>query len=1852
MFYSISNVKWRYQAGVAVRMKTTSWLLRWIINIVISFALFAASFFLLPGLAAGQISKSEIETLREGLIKGGATFTIGENPATKYPLEELCGLKIPRAPEKQSTRSAEKSIPENLPVKFDWRERTGCPPIRDQLSCGACWAFGTTALLEANILIKDSLTVNLSEQWLISCNTDGWDCIGGWWAHKYHVQPGAVLESDFPYAGSPLPCGESYFHPYRIKSWGFVSSEYNVAPTDMIKESVMNYGPVACGIYAGMAFQAYTDGVFNISESGKVTVNHAVTIVGWDDTLGGGAWIIRNSWGTGWGAGGYMYITYGTSRVGYSANYVVYEGGIDVLNYAVDDTAGGNANCLAEPGETLKITLTLHNKTEEAITDVRATLSTTDPYLDSLTSDTAIFGDIPAGGDRVSKTPYLLTLTKNIPQNSRLRLELAISANEGQWMSIFSIPIYSDPLMTLSPSSITDILPHGKIKDTYLTIGNNGYSPLKYSGGALPTFKPVLSYTGTAQSPTLPTPPKRLRRLDHSFGDGAQTSGRFGGPDKSGTMWLDSDMPDGPTYNWVEIKGVGVALILDDDDHANLLLPFPFPFYGSTKNSVKISSNGYLTFGEEADSASNHSLPFALAPTDLIAPFWCDLNPSMGAYGMIYHYYDASNNRLIIEWDSVAHYNLTNPETIEVILEPDGDIFFQYKTVSLASECTVGIENAAGDDGLNIAHKMDYPHSALAIFISHNAPWVSLNPPSSELQPGASTDTLLRLDTSSLTSGAHTARLIFTSNDPRGPLSIPLTLNVSDNDPLILHSPLADTYDDSGPYIIEALMDSVSGLDTSSLAVFWQTDGKSFQKTPLLPVSERVYHASLPGQSAGTSIHYYISARTVDNLTGTDPPDAPDATHTFRILPHPTIVIRGKNPIEITMPPEEKETLYRAISICNEGSDTLHYDLSIQPPAPWISALPQSGDVPTSGAQPVSLNFDTTSLGDGAYNIEIHILSNDPQQPDAAITVNLNVDHNAPSRQWTFMIYLDGDNDLELYAIRDFLEVTSATLRRQDRSGAPADTEGVTVLIQMDRTPGFDASYGNWTICHRFKAAHGMTPTEENAVPDWDDGQGGREVNMGDPKTLADFISWGMRHFPAPHTAIVLWNHGQGWRNGEKPSLRDVCYDRTSGDTLLTGEIGLVFNNLKPALDIIAFDACFMGMIEVAHEVRNGGRIFIASEGLVPYDGLPYNTVLQDLCTTPSLSAVDFAGCIVKRYTEQYSGTTMIAALDLSKMNTLSGAVSAFATEALNDNHQWQAIVRARECTTSFDTAEEFRDLEEFMQWVPHFTQDTKLKEAALNAISAFDDAVLASYSPAGTPAHGLSTYFPDPTIQHTIDPAYGCKNIQYACDTTWDEFLTAFLLADTTPPTLQHTPLMDTTDTTGPYRVDATSFDDSGMSDVRLLWRKNDDPVQTITMIPDGDIFSAAIPGPALPADHFCYRIEAEDIPGNIAFFPGPTEEEFWCFDIAEQLLGFWEILDSATRPFDLTHKRLTFIPDPMSPYRYRACLENASTWSVDPTDGEAVSLDDNAFYPVETEDTPVFLYGNSYDRFFIGSNGYITLGCGDTSATGGESAHFRLPRISALFTDLNPTAGGKITLKRMPDRIVVSFINIPEKNAPDGNNFQVELGFDGCIRITWLDMAATGGIVGLSNGQGKPAGQVTDFSTLPTCEPPTAPEITSLLPDGRCGYITLHYLLKDAQSKPVYITAEYSIDSGLSWHKATRGPGGGGTYLIRSSPEGMEHTFIWNSLVDLGAGFFPGALIRLRYCNIFMPEDTIESKPIDIYNPTRDEVIDAILGRTSFSLRSHFGEVGSVITTSLDVNHDGLLDISDLLTLISNGL
>jgi hypothetical protein len=226
----------------------------------------------------------------------------------------------------------------SLPSAFDWREQGGCTPIKDQGHCGSCWAFGTVGPLECAIKIKDGVEVDLSEQWLVSCNKSGWSCSGGFWAHDYHQWKtdrcggtGAVMESDFPYVASDAPCNCPYPHEYTISSWAYIGNDSGVPPVDAIKQAIMDYGPVSVAVYVDDAFQAYTGGVFNACADPLLWTNHAVVLVGWGDSQGtNGVWFLRNSWGTGWGEGGYMRIEYDCSAVGDAACYVHYEGRDDL----------------------------------------------------------------------------------------------------------------------------------------------------------------------------------------------------------------------------------------------------------------------------------------------------------------------------------------------------------------------------------------------------------------------------------------------------------------------------------------------------------------------------------------------------------------------------------------------------------------------------------------------------------------------------------------------------------------------------------------------------------------------------------------------------------------------------------------------------------------------------------------------------------------------------------------------------------------------------------------------------------------------------------------------------------------------------------------------------------------------------------------------------------------------------------------------------------------------------------------------------------------------------------------------------------------------------------------------------------------------------------------------------------------------------------------------------------------------------------------------------------------------------------------------------------------------------------
>ncbi len=314
-----------YQArsGVAPHVRTTR-----TIGLVLAMALVAPA-------ALAQLTADDIAALRERGEREGWTFTVGENAATQYSLEQLCGVVVP--PDWRLHGRFDPCTPtRDLPATFDWRTQGVCTPIRNQGGCGSCWAFGLLGAVESNIAIKDADLVDLSEQWLVSCCGLG-GCSGEWpgnaanylrcsGTHKDYCNGyGAVMEADFQYQAWDAPCNCPFTHPYCLTSWAYIGPQWDVPTVAQLKQAILDHGPITVCVNATGSFSAYNGGIFNDCEGGSI--NHAVALVGWDDNQGPeGVWFLRNSWGGSWGEGGYMRITYGCCLVGFGALYVDYPG--------------------------------------------------------------------------------------------------------------------------------------------------------------------------------------------------------------------------------------------------------------------------------------------------------------------------------------------------------------------------------------------------------------------------------------------------------------------------------------------------------------------------------------------------------------------------------------------------------------------------------------------------------------------------------------------------------------------------------------------------------------------------------------------------------------------------------------------------------------------------------------------------------------------------------------------------------------------------------------------------------------------------------------------------------------------------------------------------------------------------------------------------------------------------------------------------------------------------------------------------------------------------------------------------------------------------------------------------------------------------------------------------------------------------------------------------------------------------------------------------------------------------------------------------------------------------------------
>lgn len=211
------------------------------------------------------------------------------------------------------------NLPVHLPDAVDWRNNGSImTPVKNQGSCGSCWAFSATETLESHYAIATGEDAPvLSPQQIVSCAPNPNKCGGSGGcdgstqplAFNYTESSGITLDDSYPYRGSTGTCDQSKIKPVAQNSGYTVLQENNY--TDLIT-AVANVGPVSISVAAGgMGWQLYGGGVY--SDSGSIhpflcnfDMDHAVQLVGYGTDNDKLYWLVRNSWGGGWGESGYI----------------------------------------------------------------------------------------------------------------------------------------------------------------------------------------------------------------------------------------------------------------------------------------------------------------------------------------------------------------------------------------------------------------------------------------------------------------------------------------------------------------------------------------------------------------------------------------------------------------------------------------------------------------------------------------------------------------------------------------------------------------------------------------------------------------------------------------------------------------------------------------------------------------------------------------------------------------------------------------------------------------------------------------------------------------------------------------------------------------------------------------------------------------------------------------------------------------------------------------------------------------------------------------------------------------------------------------------------------------------------------------------------------------------------------------------------------------------------------------------------------------------------------------------------------------------------------------------------------
>jgi len=414
---------------------------------------------------------------------------------------------------------------------------------------------------------------------------------------------------------------------------------------------------------------------------------------------------------------------------------------------------------------------------------------------------------------------------------------------------------------------------------------------------------------------------------------------------------------------------------------------------------------------------------------------------------------------------------------------------------------------------------------------------------------------------------------------------------------------------------------------------------------------------------------------------------------------------------------------------------------------------------------------------------------------------------------WTIIVYLDGDNNLEGAAIEDLNEMETV-----------GSNGKMHILVIIDRAKGYDTSNGDWEGAKVLYMEKDADSSKVTSIELEDLG----EINMGDPEVLINFTTWVMDEYPARHYLLDFWNHGGAFMG--------VCWDddvpgSTHHDNIdlenMSYALGAITAHLGRKIDIVAFDACLMGTVSVMYSLYGYTDVAIASGPVEPNEGWPYELILSDLASRTSMTPRELASRIVIDYIESYSDReddpidspkVTQAAWDMERMPEVFTAVNEFGmalamNSGLPPGGSAPGIAVARNAAHSYDiyaiagvdlnVAYPLYDLYDLASRIidEPTIMDEDLERSADRvkvAVKAANIETSAGLVAGMNDIMGLSAYFPTGDRMIPIpDPAIGPASayssrydpIQWSKDQYWDDFLKTHwddkVSASDTPPTL-----------------------------------------------------------------------------------------------------------------------------------------------------------------------------------------------------------------------------------------------------------------------------------------------------------------------------------------------------------------------------------------------------------------------------------------------------------------------------------